>query len=507
MAAQKKTKSFFLDQHGCAKNQVDGELIATRLINSGYTKTEDPSQADLIIINSCGFIESAKKESLDSLMGARSAYPDAKIILAGCLAERYAEEFKDALPEADGIFGNGDLSLIEKTAAQVLKGKRAVVKPEQNGVCCGDRSLNLGFKGSVFVKITEGCNNCCSFCAIPLIRGSLRSRNADEIISEIKSLVKSGVKEINLIGQDLAAYGTGKTDDVFGDSKSGSADKTSGAHKDGGKTGGLSTKESAASCKNDAAPVKNGGSFLRRLLDSISKIKGNFWIRLLYIHPDHFSSDILEPLKKDKRLLPYFDIPFQSGSSGIIKAMNRKGTSSSYKKLIKEIRTSFSESAIRTTFLTGFPGETDEDAENTESFLKAIKPDWSGCFTYSREEDTPAYKFKHQVTKKTAEARKNILCGIQEEITRTLLKNRTGKIYDVLVEEILSAPENSDSADEGLAIGRAWFQAPEVDGNVVIKYDLTDKNAVKSIQPGEFVKVHITSASDVDLDGDYCGKQ
>ncbi len=471
MAAQKKTKTFFLDQHGCAKNQVDGELIATRLIKAGYTKTEDPSQADLIIINSCGFIESAKKESLDSLMGARSAYPKAKIILAGCLAERYAENFKDNLPEADGIFGNGDLSLIEKTAAQVLKGKRSVVKPEQNGVCCGDRSLNLGFKGSVFVKITEGCNNCCSFCAIPLIRGQLRSRNAKEIIDEIKSLVKSGIKEINLIGQDLAAYGTGKTDDVFGDGK------------------------------------KDKGSFLKRLLELVSKIKGNFWVRLLYIHPDHFSADILEPLKKDKRLLPYFDIPLQSGSSDIIKAMNRKETSSSYKKLIKEIRSSFSESAIRTTFLTGFPGETDKDAENTENFLKAIKPDWCGCFTYSREEDTPAYKFKHQVPKKTAEARKNNLCGIQEEITRTLLKKRTGKIYDVLVEEILSAPENSDSSDEGLAIGRAWFQAPEVDGNVVIKYDLTDKNAVKSIQPGQFVKVHITSASDVDLDGDFCGKQ
>lgn len=474
MAAQKKTKTFFLDQHGCAKNQVDGELIATRLIKAGYTKTEDPSQADLIIINSCGFIESAKKESLDSLMGARSAYPKAKIILAGCLAERYAENFKDNLPEANGIFGNGDLSLIEKTAAQVLKGKRSVVKPEQDGVCCGNRSLNLGFKGSVFVKITEGCNNCCSFCAIPLIRGQLRSRNAKEIIDEIKSLVKSGVKEINLIGQDLAAYGTGKTDDVFNDGNS---------------------------------RRKECGSFLKRLLDSISKIKGNFWVRLLYIHPDHFSSDILEPLKKDKRLLPYFDIPLQSGSTPVIRAMNRTGSSASYKKLIKEIRSAFSESAIRTTFLTGFPGETDEDAENTESFLKAIKPDWSGCFTYSREEDTPAYRLKPQVPKKTAEARKNNLCRIQEEITRTLLKKRTGKIYDVLVEEILSAPENSDSSDEGLAIGRAWFQATEVDGNVVIKYDLTDKNAVKSIQPGEFVKVHITSASDVDLDGDFCGKQ
>lgn len=204
-----KAKTFFLDQHGCAKNQVDGELIISRLEALGYVRVESADDADLIIVNSCGFIESAKKESLDSLLDARSTYPEKKIILAGCLAERYAEVFEKDLPEADGIVGNGDLSLLDKAVKDVFSKskKRPVLKAEQKGVFCGERTNLLSYKGSAFVKITEGCDNCCSFCAIPLIRGRLRSRPVDEVIAEIKALLKKGIFEINLIGQDLAAYG------------------------------------------------------------------------------------------------------------------------------------------------------------------------------------------------------------------------------------------------------------------------------------------------------------
>ena len=205
-------KKFFLDQHGCAKNQVDGELLIARLSACGMVRTDDAAEADLIIVNSCGFIESAKKESIDSLMAARAAYPGAKIMLAGCLAERYADVFAEELPEADGIFGNGDLSLVESAAAELLGGGRPVVHPPQKGVCCGERDTLLSFSGSAYVKITEGCDNCCTFCAIPLIRGTLRSRPADDIVAEIKALVSRGVREINLIGQDLAAYGCGAED-------------------------------------------------------------------------------------------------------------------------------------------------------------------------------------------------------------------------------------------------------------------------------------------------------
>src|SRR5574344_2282980 len=292
----------------------------------GLVRTEDPSLADVIIINSCGFIESAKKESLTSLIDARKSYPRAKILLAGCLAERYADVFKTELPEADGIFGNGDLSQVDAVVTSMLKGKRPVIKPEQKGVCCGDRSLLLSFKGSAYVKITEGCNNHCTFCAIPIIRGDLRSRKAADIVKEIKQLVARGVYELNLIGQDLAAYGTGAEDNVFGDGRD------------------------------------DFGVALCRLLKQIIAPPGTFRVRLLYIHPDHFNCGILPVIKSDPRILPYFDIPFQSGDDEIIKAMNRVGTRKSYEKLVADIRAVLPDAAIRTTFLTGFPGESDDAA-------------------------------------------------------------------------------------------------------------------------------------------------
>lgn len=481
-------KKFFLDQHGCAKNQVDGELIITRLQNAGMVRTDEPSEADLIVINTCGFIESAKKESLDSLMGARQAYPNAKILLAGCLAERYADVFATDLPEADGIFGNGDISLVDSTVKAMFEGERPVVKVEQKGVCCGDRDTLLSFKGCAYVKITEGCNNRCTFCAIPLIRGELRSRKASEIVSEIKNLVSNGVHEINLIGQDLAAYGCGEEDDVFGS--------------------GVNWFD--AMYKNLREPIisnpnfseEKGKSFLLELIERISELEGKFWVRLLYIHPDHFNPDILTLMKKDGRFLPYFDIPFQSGDDEIIHAMNRKGSFESYSKLIKEIRSQFPESCIRTTFLTGFPGESDKNALNTEKFLEEIQSDWSGCFPYSTEDDTPASKMKGKVPHKKAEARAARLEAMQAEITMSRLKDRVGKDYDVLVEEII---ENHDGTDDGLAIGRAWFEAPEVDGNVVIRYDLSCKDAVANIIPGNMVRVHALASSEVDIDGEYIG--
>ena len=205
------TKKFFIDQHGCAKNQVDGELIIARLEKLGFVQTLNVEDSDLIIVNSCGFIKTAKEESLNSLLDARSAYPEKKILLAGCLAERYSDVFSESLPEADGILGNGDLSLLDSVVKKIFKDERPVSKGEQKGVCCGNRTNLLSFKGSAYVKITEGCDNRCTFCAIPIIRGSLRSRASDEIVAEIKELISRGIFEINLIGQDLAAYGCGES--------------------------------------------------------------------------------------------------------------------------------------------------------------------------------------------------------------------------------------------------------------------------------------------------------
>lgn len=467
--------NFFIDQHGCAKNQVDGELIISRLSAMGLRQTFDPRRADIIIINSCGFIESAKKESIDAVISAKQNFPGAKILLTGCLAERYADVLKDSLPEADGFFGNGDLKEIDAIIKPLAEGKRPVLVPEQKGVCCGDRSMMLSYRGAAYVKITEGCSNFCSFCAIPIIRGKLRSRSCGDIVKEIQRLTGAGVYEINLIGQDLAAYGTGENDDVFGT----------------GRSELPRTDSAGINCGTDAP------SALSLLLSRISALKGDFVVRLLYIHPDHFNRDILPVMQHDGRLLPYFDIPFQTGDDALIRAMNRKGSAAEYRRLVDDIRTVFPEAALRTTFLTGFPGESEEAAHTTEKFLRTIRSDWSGCFPYSREEDTPAYTLKNRVTQKTAKERASVLETIQSEITRERLAARCGREYAVLVEELVKGEE------EGLAIGRAWFQAPDVDGSVVIRYDLDDEVQKNAVKPGRVVQVYADSSSDVDIDAHF----
>ena len=449
--------TFFIDQHGCAKNQTDGELLAGYLIEKGYKLTLNAAEADFILVNSCGFIQSAKKESINAIYDIKKAFPNAKIILTGCLAERYADTLIEQMPELDGVFGNGDLSKICSFMNKVRKERRAE-KFEQQGVCSGDRPVLFNFPGSAFVKITEGCSNHCSFCAIPLIRGEVRSRPEKEILEEIRLLAADGIYEINLIGQDLAVYG------------------------------------------------KENGTSLAGLLKKIAKIKGDFIVRTLYIHPDHFTDDIIEAIKTSPKLLPYFDIPFQSADDVIIKLMNRTGSYRQYKSLVKKLRRELPQAVLRTTFLTGFPGETDEAAENTVRFLQEVQRDWSGCFPYSREEDTPAYNMKPRVPAKTARARAARLEELQTAITAERLNRYVGKELNILVEEIVVGRE-SEASDgqpaEGLAIGRAWFQAPEVDGSVVIRYDLDDADAVKSVVPGGVVTVKVLASTGVDLDARY----
>ena len=450
--------SFFIDHHGCAKNQTDGELLCGYLEKAGFELTEDADKADFIIINSCGFIESAKKESIDAVYSIRANYPNAKIILAGCLAQRYADELSKSMPELDGIFGNGDLSKITDYMKLVQTSSSGPVEPAiypQKGICEGARPRLFNYKGSAYVKITEGCSNNCSFCAIPLIRGAVRSRTIKNIVQEIKSLVESGVYEINLIGQDLAAF-TAADENLSDDDKNLSG--------------------------------------LARLLHQISLLKGRFIVRTLYIHPDHFNTDILQVFKTDSRFVPYFDIPFQSGDDQIIRAMNRVGPAKHYVELVNEIRAQLPDAVLRTTFLTGFPGETEKAALNTQDFLKQINPNWSGCFAYSREEDTPAYSMKNRVPAKVANKRAAALEQIQSELTVEHNKKYVGATLAVLIEEIIPA-EN-----EGLAIGRAWFQAPDVDGNVVVRYDADDKNECAQIAPGSVVQVKVLASTGIDLD-------
>lgn len=450
-------KLFFLDQHGCAKNQVDGELIIGHLAEDGWVRTDEPEKASLIIVNSCGFIESAKAESINSVIQARAQYPNAKILLAGCLAERYQKEFDESFEEVDGILGNGDISLVRQAVKELEQGKKPSIKAPQNGVCAGERPELLSFSGSAFVKITEGCNNRCTFCAIPIIRGNLRSRPIDEIVAEISTLLLRGVFEINLIGQDLASYG------------------------------------------KDFENKDGSSSMLVKLLEEICAIKGNFWLRLLYIHPDNFPKDLIDAIKKDERILPYFDIPFQSGDNDIILSMNRHGNAETYKQLVAQIRKELPDSVLRTTFLTGFPGEDEARFENTLAFLKQIEPDWSGCFAYSPEEGTPAEKMKaKRVSERTAKKRCTMLEKTQQAITEKRLARHCNQKCDVLIEEIVPFKEGEET---GFVIGRAWFQAPEVDGAAVISYDVTDSRQVSQISVGARIPVMISSVRGVDIEG------
>ena len=469
---------FFLDQHGCAKNQVDGELLIGILNAKGWTRTDIPDEATLIIINSCGFIESAKQESLEAVITARTAYPNARVLLAGCLSERYPEELSETLLEADAFFGNGDLSRFPELLEQMFPAEgtptaRPVLCPPICGVPSGERPELLSFPGSAYVKITEGCDNYCSFCAIPLIRGPLRSRTISDIADECESLVLRGVWEINLIGQDLGSFGL-----------------------DGGISVPFGEK-----------------SPLAQLLARISTLSGDFRIRLLYIHPDNFPRDILPVMVADPRLLPYFDIPFQSGDTTVIHRMNRKGNPEDYLRLVEDIRGAFVESpygkaVLRSTFLLGFPGETEKSFKKTVSFLTKLRCLWSGAFIWSREEGTASESFGRGASKKTAQKRLDALLEIQRTITPEELSFFVGQHLEVLVEELIPLSDEDRATAERtkmpptqLALARAWFQAPDVDGSVVLQFDETTRdNRGKPLEPGSVVTAKILNVNGVDVE-------
>jgi ribosomal protein S12 methylthiotransferase len=304
------------------------------------------------------------------------------------------------------------------------------------------RLRRFDFPGTAHVKATEGCSNFCSFCAIPLIRGGLRSRPLDEVAAECEDLASQGVRELVLIGQDLGYYGH----DLGGD------------------------------------------SLLPRLLERLTRIKGDFRVRTLYIHPDHFPEGILGVMAGDPRLLPYFDLPFQHASGRILAAMNRKGSGEAYLELVGKIRSALPDAAIRSTFLLGFPGETDADFEALRGFQEEARLDWVGSFAYSREEGTAAYSMKGRVPKKVVEARRAAVEEAQERITREALGRFVGRELDVLVEERM-APTAED--DEELSLGRSWNQAPEVDGLCVL---------AGSHEPGALVRARVLAVKGVDFD-------
>lgn len=436
-------RNLYIENLGCAKNQVDAEVLSCSLGNDGWILTDDAQKADLILVNTCGFIESAREESINTFFELRELNPKARIIVSGCLAQRYGHELSEQLPEADGIFGNRDLRQIN-AFVENLSGKSRLLVPEYPDPDSEiyERKELFSYPGSAYLKISEGCNHRCGFCAIPLIRGGLRSRSMDSILDEARTLVARGVREINLIAQDLAAYGTDQ----------------------GGK------------------------SRFPELLRKITDIPGDFRVRMLYIHPDAFPFEILDMIRDNPKIIPYFDIPIQHASPSLLRPMKRMGDGASYTDLVGRIRNALPGCVIRTTIMLGFPGETDEDFGMVYDFVKTNRFNWMGSFVYSREEGTYAWDLTDEKThaelSKVAAKRQKKLEKLQEKITAEHLLEFVGKEYDVLIEELIEG--------EDLAIGRIWAQAPEVDGLTVVMG--------RGMEPGKVYRCGITKVNGVDLE-------
>lgn len=434
-------KTFYIVNLGCSKNQVDGETILALMEQRGWKYT-DLESADVVIINTCGFINDAKEESINTILNCKSSYPDKIVIAAGCLAQRYGKELSDEMTEADGFVGNRNLYAIPEAVEKIVKGRTRLVSPASPSPdCFVERDVLFTFPRSTYIKIAEGCNNNCTYCAIPLIRGQLRSIDPDIIIKEIKSFIKKGFFEINLVSQDLASWGT----DI--------------------------------------------GHDLVYLLKRICRLKGDFRIRLLYMHPDKFNPDILPLFKKDSRLIPYFDIPFQHASEPVLKAMGRKGNKEKYLKLISTIRKELPESVIRSTMMLGFPGEKENDFQCLMDFLKGAELDWCGFFTYSREEGTKAFDLKDKVPMATAGLRKEQAQDLQNRITEKRLESYIGNEIEVLVEELI--------AEEEIALGRGYMNAPEVDGAVILHSSRVENGGIK---PGDVIRAKVIKRNNIDLE-------
>ncbi len=432
-----------MESLGCAKNQVDSEILLSYAGESGYTRTDDVTEADVIVVNTCGFIESAKEESVNTFFALREKNPDAKIIMAGCLAQRYGKEME--LEEADAIFGNHDLSYFPQVLEDVEKKERTVLVPEYPDPDRerDDRNELLSFPRSAYLKISEGCNHCCSYCAIPVIRGSLRSRPFEKVVKEAERLISTGVYEINVVAQDLGAYGL----DLYGKSR------------------------------------------FVELMDTLSSLSGDFVLRMLYIHPDTFPEELIDLVSKREKILPYFDIPVQHANHEVLLSMKRTGSGKVYGDLFERIRKKNPDAVIRTTLMLGYPGEDRAAFEELLTFIEEAKPDWMGSFLYSREEDTPAYRMRNQKDhdKAQREAKKwqKELEEKQSEITQKSLERFVGRTYKALVEETIEG--------EDLAISRIYSQAPDVDGLTVIMG--------RGLKSGDVVNVGIRSVRGVDLEG------
>lgn len=438
------SNKFSIVSLGCSKNLVDSEQIVYIMMSNNYEMTDYINQSDICIINTCGFIEDAKKESIDTILEVVSYKNKSNlkyIIVTGCLAQRYYKELKEEIPEIDAFLGTTSFSLISNVIEGLKIGKNNSVILDSNfDFDLSMKREQLTEKYYAYLKIAEGCNNRCTYCIIPKLRGNYRSRPIEDIYSEALYLADNGVKELVLIAQDTSKYGS----DLYG---------------------------------------KNS---LDDLLEKLSGIKSLKWIRFLYTYPEDVSVELVEVVKNNDKIVPYFDIPIQHCNNRILKLMNRNITKERLVEKIRLIRDNIPDAVIRTTLMVGFPTETEEEFEELLDFVKEIKFDKLGVFEYSDEENTPAYKLKGKNNEEAKKIRKEKIMKMQQVISKNNNKKYVGNIYDIIIDEII---------DSNTAIGRGYMDTIEIDGVVYI-------NNLKSKSVGDFTKVEIIDVTEYDLYGD-----
>ncbi len=429
---------------GCARNLVDSELIIGKLKSQGFIIVEDADLSDIVIINTCGFIEDAKREAIDIILKAVSLKNEKrikKLIVCGCLAQRYSEQLKNDIPEIDAILGVDDFKVISKAVSAVLRNERFTAIDIPVAIH-SDKDPRLALTPSYYsyVKIAEGCQNHCSYCAIYNIRGRLRSRPVSSIISEIKALsLKKKKSELNVIAQDITSYG-----------------------------------------------IDRYGKFmLPQLLKKICHLKPAHWIRLLYTHPRHFTDELIDTIASEASICKYIDLPIQHINDKILTRMNRRIKRKAIEKLIKKIRSRIPGVALRTSIIVGFPSETEGNFRELLDFIKTFQFERLGAFIYSREEGTPAYGFKNQITRKVKDRRLDDIMTLQQDISTKVNAGFQGKKIEALVES---------KSEKGVYAGRTQYDAPEVDGTVFI-------HSKKSLVPGQFVDIEIIDTLEYDLVG------
>lgn len=419
---------------GCSKNLIDTEMGMAVLKDHNFEIVNDPKEAEIIIVNTCGFIASAKEEAINTILEmAEYKKQNCKYLVGmGCLVKRYKKDLEKLIPEVDLWLSISDYKEFwNKIAAMV--GKEV---EENDYMSYRNRVISTG-KKMAYLKIAEGCDNFCTYCAIPYIRGRYESRKFEDIVEEAKQLADQGYEEIILIAQDTTKYGI----DLYGKFR------------------------------------------LPELLTEICKIEKIKWLRFLYAYPESITDELISVVKNEKKICHYFDVPIQHFSDDVLKRMNRKTTGKNIKNIVSKIRKEIPDVIIRTSLIVGFPGETEADFEILKNAVEDLKFDRLGCFTYSKEDGTPAAKFENQVHPKTKEKRKNIIMNIQNEISTEKMKEKIGQEYEVLIE---------DYSDDGLFyVGRSYMDSPDTDGVIYVN--------IEDDLIGKFVKCKIVNSSDYDL--------